>query len=283
MKYKAAGLSNFVFESKHAEGDFIVRISPDKARLDAFIKEHWAERAARAAGVPTAEILETGIAVIPFPYAVSRSVTGVEATSHPERDNIVRELGRIASKINAIRTRGFGETFDWSNNQLSRNKTLKEYLEGEYCYEGRIETLRRSGLFPAATIKSLERITRDMLKIKTRPALNHGDLRLKNVIADGDGKIMAIIDWEKATSNIAPHWELSVALHDLGIDGQQHFIEGYGIKPKRLADIAPFVKAFNLLNYVDEINRAVTANDKLALARLRMRFSGTFDLYSLGR
>ena len=283
MKYKAAGLSNFVFEAKHTEGDFIVRISPDKARLDAFIKEHWAERAARAAGVPTAEILETGIAIIPFPYAVSRSVTGVEATSHPERDNIVRELGRIASKINAIRTRGFGETFDWSNNQLSRNKTLKEYLEGEYCYEGRIETLRRSGLFPAATIKSLERITRDMLKIKTRPALNHGDLRLKNVIADGDGKIMAIIDWEKATSNIAPHWELSVALHDLGIDGQQHFIEGYGIKPKRLADIAPFVKAFNLLNYVDEINRAVTANDKLALARLRMRFSGTFDLYSLGR
>jgi aminoglycoside phosphotransferase (APT) family kinase protein len=283
MKYKAAGLSNFVFEAKHAEGDFIVRISPDKARLDAFIKEHWAERAARAAGVPTAEILETGIAVIPFPYAVSRSVTGVEATSHPERDKIVRELGRIAAKINGIRTRGFGETFDWSNNQLSRNKTLKEYLEGEYRYEGRIETLRRSGLCPPGTIKSLERITRDMLKIKTRPALNHGDLRLKNVIADEDGKVMAIIDWEKATSNIAPHWEFSVALHDLGIDRQQHFIEGYGIKPNRLAETAPFVKAFNLLNYVDEINRAVTTKDKLALARLRMRFAGTFDLYSLGR
>ena len=136
---------------------------------------------------------------------------------------------------------------------------------------------------PAGTIKSLKRITGDMLKIKTRPALNHGDLRLKNVIADEDGKIMAIIDWEKATSNIAPHWELSVALHDLGIDQQQHYIEGYGIKPKRLAEIAPFIKAFNLLNYVDEINRVVTAKDKLALVRLRTRFACTFDLFSLGR
>ena len=280
IKYKSAGLSNFVFAANHAEGDFVVRISPDPARLHAFVKEHWCERAARKAGVPTAEILETGAAIIPFPYVIARTVEGQEGVDHPERNKIIGELGRLAARINSIRTKGFGETFDWSNNELSRNKNFKDYLETEYRYEDRIETLERSRLCPANTIKALKRVCRDMHKLRAKPVLNHGDLRLKNVLADDAGKIVAIIDWEKATSNIAPHWEFSLALHDLGIDRQQLFIEGYGITPKKFTEIAPFIKAFNLLNYVDEINRITAAKDKLGLTRLRLRLSGAFDLYS---
>ena len=281
INYKAGGLSNFVFEAKHTEGNFIVRISPDKARLNAFVKEHWCERAARRSGIPTAEILETGLSIIPFPYVIARSVQGIEGVHHPEREKIVRERGRLASKINSIHTLGFGETFDWSNNELSRNKTLKDYLKGEYGYGSKIQTLERSRLCSPETIKSLKRVLGEMLKLRTRPVLNHGDLRLKNVIADETGTIVAIIDWEKATSNIAPQWEFSVALHDLGVDLQEQFIEGYGIKPKQVTEIARHIKAFNLLNYSDTINRATEAKDKLALERLRMRLAGTFDLYSL--
>jgi hygromycin-B 4-O-kinase len=120
-----------------------------------------------------------------------------------------------------------------------------------------------------------------MLKLKSRPVLNHGDLRLKNVIADEGGKILAIIDWEKATSNVAPHWDLSIALHDLGIDQKQQFIEGYGIAPKRLADIAPYIKAFNLLNYAEAIGSAIKSKNKPELAKLSTRLSGDLDLYSI--
>lgn len=281
ITYKAGGLSNFVFEVKRSEGAFIVRISPDQGRLNAFIKEHWCERTARQAGIPTAEVLEAGFSVIPFPYVIARSVKGIDATEHPDRQTIVRELGSLAAKINSIPTHGFGETFDWSNNELSLNRTLKDYLDDEYRYDARIDTLERSKLCPPETIKVLKRVCREMRTLKTRPTLNHGDLRLKNVLVDDSGKIVAIIDWEKATSNIAPHWELSLALHDLDVDLQQEFVEGYGLKEKKLADIAPFVKAFNLLNYTDEINRATTEKDKQALARLRLRLSGVFDLYSL--
>lgn len=282
VSYKSGGLSNFVFETNHAEGDFIVRISPDKGRMNDFIKEHWCEREARKAGVPTAEILETGFSIIPFPYVIARSVEGVEGDNHPERSKILNELGRLAKKINSIRTRGFGETFDWSNNELSRNSSLKEYLEGEYGYEARIELLERSRLVPSATLKTLKRTMRELAGKKTRSSLNHGDLRLKNVIADEAGKILAIIDWEKATSNVAPEWELSIALHDLGIDDKQAFIEGYGITPKKLAEIAPYAKAFNILNYTDEVRRSTAAKDKPAIARLKARFAGLLDLYSLG-
>ena len=281
IRYKSGGLSNYVFEARHSAGNFIVRISPDKAGLNAFIKEHWCEQAARKAGIPTAEILETGASIIPFPYVIARSVSGMPAERHPERSLILRELGRMAAKINAIATQGFGETFDWSNNELSRNASLKEYLENEYCYRARIETLERSRLCPVATAKSLKRIFAQMTSMRVKPMLSHGDVRLKNVIADEKGKITAIIDWEKATSNVTPHWELSVALHDLGVDEKQLFIDGYGMKPKTINEIVPFVKAFNLLNYTDEINRASAAKDKKALERMRMRFDGVFDLYSL--
>jgi len=279
--YKSAGLSNFVFEANHAEGDFIVRISPDAGRLNTFIKEQWCEGVARRAGIPTAEILEVGFSVIPFPYEIVRSVAGSEGTNHPERERITQELGRLAAKINSIRTHGFGETFDWSSNELSRNSTLKEYLEGEFGYEARIATLEKNRMCSPSTIKSLKSTCREMTKLKMRPSLNHGDLRLKNAIADEEGKITAIIDWEEATSNIAPYWDVSIALHDLGIDGKQLFIDGYGIANKRFVEIAPFVKAFNLLNYTDSINGAVAAKDKVTLERMRMRFAGAFDLYSV--
>src|SRR5215207_2980484 len=153
---RGGGLSNFVFEAKHSEGNFIVRISPDKGKLNSFIKEHWCERAARKAGVPTAEILETGDSIIPFPYAIARSVDGTAAVDHAEREKVIYELGRLAAKINSVRTHGFGETFDWSNNELSRNKTFRDYFEGEFRVAERIDTLERSRLCPPPTIKSLK-------------------------------------------------------------------------------------------------------------------------------
>src|SRR5688572_50362 len=83
--HKASGLSNFVFAVNHPEGDFVVRISPDLARLNSFIKEQWTQAEARAAGVPVPEILEVGHGVIDRPFMISRTVSGSEATFHHER------------------------------------------------------------------------------------------------------------------------------------------------------------------------------------------------------
>jgi hygromycin-B 4-O-kinase len=281
VSFNSSGLTNFVFGIKNGDGEFVVRISPDAASLNLFIKEQWAQRAAAGVGVPTAEILEVGSAVIPFPYMIVRSVKGTEATDHPKRSDIIREMGKLAKRINGVRTKGFGATFDWSNNILSRNETWREYLENEYQYESKIETLDRLRLVDASTLKDLRKIFRDAAELKTKPALNHSDLRLKNVICDENGKINAIIDWEKCTSNIAPHWELSLALHDLGIDEKQQFIDGYGLSPKKLAEAADLIKAFNMLNYVPKIETSLAEGDKKELERVRLRLAGTFDLYSL--
>ena len=281
ISFKSTGMTNLVFGVKNDDGEFVIRISPDAANLNLFIKEQWAQRAAARAGVPTAEILEVGSAVIPFPYMIVRSIKGVEATDHPRRGEIIREMGKLAKRINGIRTKGFGATFDWSNNVLSRNETWREYLENEYRYESKLEILERHKFVDPRTIRMLRRTFRDAASFTTKPALNHGDLRLKNAITDEDGKIKAIIDWEKCTSNIAPHWELSLALHDLGIDEKQQFIDGYGINPKQFAEAAGLIKAFNVLNYIPKIEDTLASGNKPELEKVRMRLAGSFDLYSL--
>ena len=279
--YKSAGLSNFVFAIKLPGDEFIVRISPDASAIETFIREQWAQRAAEKAGVPTSEILEVGSSLIPYPYMISIRATGSEATKHPERLKIIREMGTLAAKINSVRTKGFGVTFDWSNNLLSKNNSWRQYLETEYCYEEKIEVLESKKLVAPQQARQLRKIFGETLKLNPRPALNHGDIRLKNVLVDRNGKITAIIDWEKVSSNFAPHWELSLALHDLGIDEMQQFTEGYGISAKKLLEASSLIKAFNMLNYVPKIERVEKAKDRANLERIRLRLKGVFDLYSL--
>ncbi|MGH9944866.1 MAG: phosphotransferase family protein, partial [Pyrinomonadaceae bacterium] len=279
--HQASGLSNFVFLVHHAEGEFIVRISPEPAKLNAFIKEQWAVAQARAAGVPTSEILEVGNEVIPYPFMVSQRVRGHEATRHPERLSILREMGRYAALINSIPTAGFGSVFDWSNNQLSRNETWDDFLHKELRLEARLELLRRHRMLSPQKLKELSSSLEGAAGRKLKPALNHGDLRLKNVMVDERGAITAIIDWEDCVSSIAPQWELSVALHDLSIDEKQEFLQGYGLPDKKATEIAPVVKALNLINYAPYVEQLAEAGNAAQIERYRTRLSGALDLYSL--
>jgi aminoglycoside phosphotransferase (APT) family kinase protein len=281
IEHRSAGLSNLVFSVSHKEGDFVVRISPDAGSLNVFIKEQWAESAARKAGVPTAEILEVGSSVIPFPYMIVRKVEGTNGLHHEKRRDIVSQMGSHAALINSVKTRGFGSTFDWSNNRLSRNETWKEYLENEYDFTNRIETLEKHKLIDKQRAKELNKIMRAACSLRPKSVLTHSDIRLKNVMADESGKVTAIIDWDNSISSIGAEWEFSIALHDLGIDEKQLFLEGYGIKPKKFHDATPLIKAFNMLNYTQEAERLAAEKNRKGLDMLRLRFSGSFDLYSL--
>ena len=279
IKYLSGGLTNFVFSFRAGGDDYVIRISPDPQRINLFLKEQWATATARKEGVPIAEILEVGSELIGFPYMVIRSIEGDDATHHPKRLEILNELGRLGAKINSIRTRGFGQTFDWSENKLSKNSTFKDWLYDEYDPEGKLELLRKHKLLTPERAKRVEKIFSDAARSNARPVLNHSDLRLKNVIANEEGKIQAVIDWEGCTSNIPPAWELSLALHDLGPDEMQAFLDGYGIKPKKLEESMPLVRAFNIANYATAVGEV--AGDKNLLEHYRLRLSGLLDLYSV--
>ena len=68
-------------------------------------------------------------------------------------------------------------------------------------------------------------------------------------------------------------------MHDLGVDGMQNFVEGYGIGPRKLEASMPLIRAFNITNYTSAVE--IAAKDKKVLEHYRLRLKGLFDLFSI--
>ena len=282
MKAIGGGLTNLVFQTEANGGPYIIRIGNDPAKLQDFLKEQWAIEQAAAVGVPVPEVLEVGVELIQAPYMISRSVAGIEGTMVSEPMALLEEMGRLTSLIHTVPTSGFGHTFDWSNNKLSRMETWAAFLKRELKLDQRLEVLRQHKMLSPKQSRGLKAALRDIENWNNPPMLNHGDMRLKNVIVDEkSGKVKAVLDWEFCCSNIAPHWDLSLALHDLSVDAKQAFIKGYGLKEEQILEMAPILKALNVINYAPFVADAAGQGDKELLARYRIRFSGALDLYSL--
>ena len=280
ISYKPTGLTNYVFAVNHVEGQFVIRISPDTERIKAFQKELWTSQKAREAGVPTPEVLAVGNDAVSEPYMITRRVTGTEATHLPNRSRIVHEMGEYAAIINSIPTTGFGMNFDWTSAD-NNSTTWASYLENEFNLNARLQTFSTNRLLTEAQLKGLVDVISNAKAMQHTASLNHSDLRLKNVIVDEGGDIAAIVDWEDCVSTIAPEWELSVALHDLTIDEKHAFIDGYGLSVEQVEEMAPLIKAFNILNYSQAIERAVETDDQKRLSEIKLRLNGALDLYSL--
>jgi hygromycin-B 4-O-kinase len=279
--HRTAGQANLVFEVDAGGERLVVRIGVHPDRIDAFIKEQWVIERVREAGVPAPEILEVGSDVIQRPYLIARCVPGRGAIHHPARLGIVRGMGEYAARIHRIATSGFGRTFDWSANRLSRNETWKGFLHREFGVEARLAVLERAKMVTGERMAALVAAVGELERLKRPPRLNHGDLRLKNVMVDDAGTITAIIDWEACLSSVAPQWDLAIALHDLPIDARHELLEGYGLSHRQVVEMAPVLKALNLLHYAPYVDRAAAAGDRDTLEQYRLRFSGALDLYTL--
>jgi aminoglycoside phosphotransferase (APT) family kinase protein len=280
LERQTGGQTNDVFTVRHRQGEFVVRIGRDQKKLDEFLKEAWATARAREAGVPAPEVLEVGGDAVPRPYMIAGKLDG-RAVRCDERTDVLRELGAYAARINSIRTHGFGGQFDWLPDRAPHDPTWDEFLQEEWELEKRLRVLKRHGRFPQQRIEKLRQVIEQAAGKRRRPFLNHGDLRLKNVLVNERGHIVAVLDWENCSSNLAPEWELSLALHDLSIDEKQAFLEGYGLRERKVSGMAVVMAALNLVNYAPKMEKLAKRKDRAALEHYRARLSGALDLYSL--
>ncbi|HYF61023.1 MAG TPA: aminoglycoside phosphotransferase family protein [Burkholderiaceae bacterium] len=276
---RGGGLTNLVFAVDHPEGELVVRMNPAPDKIGEFIKEQWAVARARESGIPVPEVLEVGNGVGTHPYMISRHVRGEPALRHPERERILREMGRLTARINGIPTDGWGATFDWSHNRLSRNDSWEACLQRELCVDDRLAVLARLGGLDDDRLARLREALEGLSD--AGPTLAHGDMRMKNVIVDARGGIVAVIDWDECRSAPAPAWDLAIALHDLSIDDKRAFVEGYGLDADALERLAGPMRALNLLHYAPWLERAEAAGDRDELAHLRARLRGAFELYGV--
>jgi hygromycin-B 4-O-kinase len=281
IEFKPAGKTNFVFDVKTKKGSYIVRIATSRNKLNNFIKEQWATHKAKEAGVPVPEILEVGSEIIPFPYMLQQKVEGIEAINHIDRLKILSKLGKYAKIIHSIPTEGFGSVFNWSKNKLSKKKTWVKFLEEELRFQDGLKFLYDHDILNKKKVDHLAKEFERIKKWKINPVLNHCDLRLKNVLVNEAGEIKAIIDWENCSSNCAPYWDLSIALHDLSIDAKQSFLEGYELDFDDFNKRAYSLTAFNIINYIPALQGVLKSRKKNLLELYKLRLDGSLDLFSL--
>lgn len=279
MNQLHGGLANYVFEVKLPGKELVVRMSNKPARLQFFLKEQWAVRKAREHKVPVPEILEVGNELDGYPYMILEKISGQSGEDGGDRLRTLRELAGYTRTIHSIQTNGFGHVFDWSTNLLSSNETWSAFLTDEYQIKARLEQFRKQKIFTSQTSSRLESAVKKLQSLQFKPALNHGDIRLKNVILDEKGGIKAIIDWENCLSGPAPHWDLSIALHDLTIDEKEAFIEGYNLSFSDFDGIGLTLRTLNILNYHKALVAAGAKKDEAQIRRIRARLNGAFDLF----
>ena len=188
-------------------------------------------------------------------------------------------MGRYAARLHRVRTQGYGREFDRSRRRLARQSSWGDYLHGELAVEPAIDTLRRHRMLSADQLAALREAVSEMSRWTRRPALQHGDLRLKNLIVEPrSGRIVAVLDWENCLSGPPPYWDLSIALHDLGPDHKEALLEGYGLSAGAYARALPFLRAFYVLNYAPTIAELARRRNRHGLAWSRVRLAGGFDL-----
>ncbi len=275
------GLTNFVFAASAGKEQLVIRISDQADKINYFMKEQWATARAREQKIPVPEILEVGNSIIPLPYMISKKIEGDTAVHHPDRLNILHEMGKLAAMIHQIPTKGYGKMFDWSQNSLSKNDSWKNYLQDELKAKERMDILLRTKMIDPVIYRRMNDELNKIMNWKGRTCLQHGDLRLKNIMVDDKGKITAIIDWEECISSIGALWDISIALHDLSIDGQQQFLDGYGMGGQKLIKESAALKTFNLINYAPIIEDMVNRNDKKQLGYYKARLHGALDMFSI--
>ncbi|HEY0729798.1 MAG TPA: aminoglycoside phosphotransferase family protein, partial [Pyrinomonadaceae bacterium] len=178
--YKSSGRTNYVFAVNHVDGQFVVRISPEAEKINAFRKELWTSHKVREVGVPSPEVIAVGNDIAAEPYMITRRVTGTEASHHPKRDRIIHAMGRNAAMINSIQTSGFGSNFDWTTDE-TRIDSWRGYLAKEFELEKRLQLFSSNDILPDAELDQLSQIIQGTNPDGIKPSLNHTDMRLKNV------------------------------------------------------------------------------------------------------
>jgi len=272
------GLNNQVYRVETKGKAHVVRLHTELDKLADYRKEDWAMGQARAAGVPTARVLEVGLED-DRPFMILEEANGIPATHWSDSAGVLRELGKYTARIHRIRSQGFGRAVGSTGPGQDLWPRWAEFLDQELRVDERVRLLEGLRVLPDPARRELHATLQQMRGWKRRPVLQHGDLRLKNVIVSPkDGRIVALLDWENCLSAPPPYWDLAIALHDLGPDDKEAFLEGYGLSPRRFERLAPVLRVLNLLNYAWAIEQAGEAGQRKRVAWLKARLLGVFDV-----
>lgn len=209
------GETNEVYDVKTKDGqEVIIRVSHEED--EAFGKEKWAIEQCQQAGVPVPNVLLVEDITTDGKF---RSICVLEklkgeplmkrvrekSISPQEIEAILKETGRLLSRVHGIETKKFGKidetgtgSFDsWADYILRRTSPESE---------ARVKEVARKMEIDPDTISRATDVLRQHtdLYAQVEPKLLHGDLGYEHIFVDGTA-ITGIIDWGNALSGDPIH------------------------------------------------------------------------------
>lgn len=234
---KAFGHQSFLIE---LEGErLLMKIAREPAELLRLDITAAAVTAARAAGVPSPEILATGTdaRLAGRPYLVQRYWPGDDGEdawaglSPAQRAAFMGDLGRATARLHTARGARYTEgavddahAADWLAHVAVRTENLKRYN-------------RRAGVLARAEVEAavaeIRRLAAETADVVT-PILVHRDLFLRNTLVF-EGRFAAILDFEHAryTDAAVEFVKLGMQLFENHPGSEAAFMRGYGALPAR--------------------------------------------------
>ena len=275
------GLVNQVFVAERGGERVVVRMCDDAWAMKQHEKEAWCIAKAREAGVPGPSVLAVGEAG-GAAYMIESFVEGAAGDELPgAAPRIWRRLGEYARAIHAVELDGFGiDLADFTAGDA--RGAWRRYVDYNVeSLNGRDELLRL-GVLTREQSRRVRAIFEELRGREFRFGLNHGDLSLKNTIAEGEGRVV-LLDWGTAAADVVPHLDLVQMLKlrmtrgEPDDDALGAFLEGYGMARAAYEALLPELESMLLIRAFDntrwalerrpQATRFYAARARLALAR----------------
>ena len=254
----------YVVHTLTKESDVVVRISEDQKTFGNYVKEQWCMNRAKQEGIPVPEVLEVSNHIVNFPYFVAKYNRGKVANRETNFSKLYFEMGKLLKIIHNIKTDGYGEIFNWSQNQLSRVNSWQDYLNNTFHIDESIQYFIDNDIYPKTVIDRIQYVFNDLKSFKFSPILCHNDYLEKNILINSNGSISSVLDWELAISS-HPFRDLGKTWRDMIFLKRdkyvEKFFEGYGLSRNKYITYRDYMFIFDVLYDVKELKVAKKSGD----------------------
>lgn len=201
------GSVNHVFIVGEGPERYVIRFARDPQRADEFAVERWCAQRAAAHGVPTPDVLASGV-MNDVAYGVQRFAPGMagDTLTDPELWGTLGSYGHVINSIPPDDSAPDGLFSRFGRDLPAAWKAHLDYNVGELDVN---DPLLAMGVYLASQQDRLKQTLIELSDIPMRFGLSHGDLSTRNLVVPAGQRPM-LIDWGSATYGPVPLTDLLV-------------------------------------------------------------------------
>lgn len=234
------GLTNFVYRARARSGqEFIVRLNTSDNqdyRYRMYQRSSFVTSKLLANELKVNRVLSTG--TIPFAYSFEECSPGQSAdrlASSDARRAVFFEVGQVMRRVNCLKDSGFGQDFDYAYDSSPTLGSVRKFLQF-------VRTQLSSPILQESELLSVEQAEELLYDFQAlyngqySVGYVHGDLRLENVLANDEGLLSAIVDWDLVRLDLTPLADFAQALSTASIPEQELSYPQNGAERQALLD-----------------------------------------------